>query len=1378
MSEIKSYYLMPWGTFNSVNYSSVVGSLDAYTTGVGVFSRDGNYASLYTSPSELYPFISRGNSITYRNSYRKQSPVSIGTATEYRQLPNSCEVSIDDKVFAEQRLNAYALGKNVSKIPYSNYIQDILSRYGSISELLKLVGEYYSLKDFNNTEIFVTDKGSALASSWGTNYTVLGSEPVAYNYARPALLFDTREIQLADSIVSARICLTLDTTKPILNEDGINLYIKLLVNNGTDLNFDPISSEVLIIPIGSPELLSGQEVSIPIGASYIQKKNYTKFAIISNLEKTNTLPTGFNQITFKDVRLQIELNKANATVPGPVSIFNGTRSGTSVMLSWSPPLDNGGYPISAYYIKCLTTGQEYWTDALTQLIALQGLQAGVDYSYSIQAQNNVGISATPVLINFPASGTSLIPGAPSGLTATGADGSVTIRWNEPLFYAGQTPEAVSGGVAGGTGKITVSGYLASSNSTNQTVTTDANTREATFTGLQNGVDYVFSVQAFNSSGYSQPIFIYGRPTPIGQDQPEVPIITLVGIKVNGVAFSWKIPKDLSGLRIPNTELYYIKLTNLDKAGTDPLDPGEHMYFQALETGQWGGNLVIPNLVPSTRYRLCVKSVNGVGESPWVCSNIFYVAPPPPPPGGGGGGPPPIDPGGKVLVPINYNYQNFYTAPVNLDRASENYGDFIYPETVTEDFSAYINGEEVQFPLEFTALKKKLYLNVSGTSYTIQFTDGLVLDHSNTEVTLNTLAASVSLPARFIVIGNRIVLETIEKGANVFVNFDVNLQKDLDCSSIIFGENPTILPGDVVYLVTNHVPVTDYDRSNKKSLIESKNLMNIYNRDISKATLWSVSQTGLAIDLDVHSIQPNSVSLSYFDESNKQIFLRDYFGDGNLYNRTKTFENVGDPITWSYTTDITTSSDILGLFDYKTGTITNLVLFTTEGYNSFRKAKIKSNVGWPVKVLNDSFLYLDVNGNKKTIAIPKNTVGYSPSTLVTLLNATSSFVDAGLVASVENSQLVVTNSLAGPTRTLELDNVQTLNNANRGLFGLKPYVTKPSKIYISYSYAIEDQDKFHHIWYQTPHFVIKAKGVAGTFLTSAHLSYILDKVNLIKPATTVLDRVGFGLDIGEAITCAESLNILIQTPPPDPGTCTITLGSLTASVGGEGISGASFDVIASGATCVWTATSNDNWITIISAASNTGSGKVFFDVASNPGVDRSGTITVANNTFTVFQTAVGGCVIILNPSSIYIQNGGVDTKVTISVATGVSCPWSASTTDSWIRVPASASGTGNGSFAIGVLANPGAPRTGTVLVGDQLFQVIQEGSNQLITPPYIRISSMVPDPYGGVIIPPIVIPPKVLGAPIEPPIVIDHTYDVKVVNPDLQYDLKPRYYTYQ
>ncbi len=86
--------------------------------------------------------------------------------------------------------------------------------------------------------------------------------------------------------------------------------------------------------------------------------------------------------------------------------------------------------------------------------------------------------------------------------------------------------------------------------------------------------------------------------------------------------------------------------------------------------------------------------------------------------------------------------------------------------------------------------------------------------------------------------------------------------------------------------------------------------------------------------------------------------------------------------------------------------------------------------------------------------------------------------------------------------------------------------------------------------------------------------------------------------------------------PD-ATCAFFLSSLSQSF--PAAAGSGSVTVTTPSVCNWTAVSNDSWITITSGGSGTGVGAVQFSVAANgTGATRSGTITIAGQTFTVFQ----------------------------------------------------------------------------------------------------------------------------------------------------------------
>src|SRR4051812_47558598 len=179
-----------------------------------------------------------------------------------------------------------------------------------------------------------------------------------------------------------------------------------------------------------------------------------------------------------------------------------------------------------------------------------------------------------------------------------------------------------------------------------------------------------------------------------------------------------------------------------------------------------------------------------------------------------------------------------------------------------------------------------------------------------------------------------------------------------------------------------------------------------------------------------------------------------------------------------------------------------------------------------------------------------------------------------------------------------------------------------------------------------------------------------------------------------------------TQPAAPCTFTIapTLSNLTASVATTGTV-----TVTAGTGCGWTATSNAAWLTISAGASGSGNGTVNYSVAANTGTtSRTGTLTVAGQTFTVTQ-AGAPCTFTISPTTSNLPSSlGASGSVTVTAATG--CSWTAVSNDAWITVGAGASGTGNGSVSYGVAANTGTTsRTGTLTIGGQTFTVTQPGA---------------------------------------------------------------------
>ncbi|MBI3651642.1 MAG: fibronectin type III domain-containing protein [Acidobacteria bacterium] len=198
--------------------------------------------------------------------------------------------------------------------------------------------------------------------------------------------------------------------------------------------------------------------------------------------------------------------------------------------------------------------------------------------------------------------------------------------------------------------------------------------------------------------------------------------------------------------------------------------------------------------------------------------------------------------------------------------------------------------------------------------------------------------------------------------------------------------------------------------------------------------------------------------------------------------------------------------------------------------------------------------------------------------------------------------------------------------------------------------------------------------------------------------------------------------LVATEEPQGASCSYTISPTSQAMSASGGTG-SVNVSA-GAGCTWTALSNDLWITVTSGASGTGNGVVGYSVTANSGAARSGTVTIAGQTFTLNQASAPGCTYSISPiSQAFTANGGTGS---VSVTTTAGCAWTAASNAAWITITTGASGTGNGTVNYAVSANSvTSPRTGTLTLAGQVFTVNQDaapGCTFSISPTALNVSA--------------------------------------------------------
>ena len=291
----------------------------------------------------------------------------------------------------------------------------------------------------------------------------------------------------------------------------------------------------------------------------------------------------------------LQIGAHSAVAPSAPQSLTATGGSGSVSLSWMPPTTNGGAAVTGYNIyRGTSPGGESVTPVAanvpTTSFTDSGVVNGTTYYYTVAAVNSAGVSpqsnegnATPVLVQ------ATVPSAPQSLTATGANGSVSLSWTAPASDGGSpiTGYDVYRGTSPGGESITPV-------ATNVTGTTFTNTV------LANGTTYYYLVAALNAVGTSPPS---GEASATPQaTAPSAPLTVVASAGNASATVSWSVPASDGGSPITGYDVY--RGTSSGGESTTPV---------ATNVSTTG--FTDTGVVNGTTYYYTVAAVNGVGVSP-------------------------------------------------------------------------------------------------------------------------------------------------------------------------------------------------------------------------------------------------------------------------------------------------------------------------------------------------------------------------------------------------------------------------------------------------------------------------------------------------------------------------------------------------------------------------------------------------------------------------------------------------------------------------------------------------------------------------------------------------------------------------------------------
>ncbi|KAK3703484.1 hypothetical protein RRG08_024788 [Elysia crispata] len=305
------------------------------------------------------------------------------------------------------------------------------------------------------------------------------------------------------------------------------------------------------------------------------------------------------------VTMGVQVVDAPAKPEGPIQVKEVTPE--SCILSWNPPKEDGGSPVSNYIVEKQDKATGRWEPASKFVRGTQyevmGLEEGHEYNFRVKAENDYGISepletSTGTVAQSPFTS----PESPMNIGVEDVDdSSVTLKWNKPKSDGGKK----------------LLGYVIEYKepSSNRWKTyNDVPMKEtmATVKDLDNDTEYEFRVRAKNSAGLGNPSDSTGpvhvKPKFSKPSTPGVPEASKVG--KTSVDLHWDKPRNDGGSKITG----YV---------VEKREKGMSLWSKANEFPVTDTNFTVSGLNENTECEFRIAAVNsaGTGDFSLPCAPI-------------------------------------------------------------------------------------------------------------------------------------------------------------------------------------------------------------------------------------------------------------------------------------------------------------------------------------------------------------------------------------------------------------------------------------------------------------------------------------------------------------------------------------------------------------------------------------------------------------------------------------------------------------------------------------------------------------------------------------------------------------------------------------
>jgi hypothetical protein len=271
--------------------------------------------------------------------------------------------------------------------------------------------------------------------------------------------------------------------------------------------------------------------------------------------------------------------------PGAPTSVTASAGDRSAVVTWRPPTDDGGSPITSYTVSVGSGGAVVRTetvDASVTSLEVDGLTNGTTYTFTVTATNARGTGpAGQSNATTPAT----VPGAPTAVTGSAWLGTVNLGWQAPASDGGNP----------------IVSYVISVRSGGSEVGTRTVAAPATGTvveGLDNGTAYTFTVTAVNAVGAGPESEPSEPVTPV--DRPDAPTGVTATPGNGSATVSWT-PGDDGGSPILSYTVQVFLGTTI----------GQEVTVEAPAT-----SVVVDGLSNGASYTFSVSARNSVWGSTW------------------------------------------------------------------------------------------------------------------------------------------------------------------------------------------------------------------------------------------------------------------------------------------------------------------------------------------------------------------------------------------------------------------------------------------------------------------------------------------------------------------------------------------------------------------------------------------------------------------------------------------------------------------------------------------------------------------------------------------------------------------------------------------